>query len=262
MKKKPAIAFTIADDNNLKYVRMLENSLRKFHSEKELPLKIVQGEKLQAYLKDDPHFFYRATPIVAEPLLKEYDLVLKLDADQIITGKLDYILNTTDYDVGTVMNWNRVDPQQYGLVEGWGINPVEYFNCGLVAMRSEKFAHHWNVLCFSDRFDKLQYREQDLLNILCWYGNYNVRCFDHGDGIAQYYCWHGLISKGEWSRAELRGDDIVVPALKDQKSAFGREWTVKVIHWAGGNNAGKMNYRPYFKEEVADRLDYLVSNNE
>lgn len=258
--KKPVIAFTIADEKNMKYAKMLENSLRKFHTEKELPLRIISGDDLKAELANDPHFFYRATPVIGEKLLKEYDLVIKLDADQIITGDLNYILNTKDYDVGTVLNWNRIDPQTYGLVQGWGISPVEYFNCGLVAMRSEKFAHHWAVTCFTPQFDRLQMREQDLLNILCYYGNYNVRCFDHGDGLSDYYSWHGLISKGEWLRAEMKGDKIVVPPDTSSKSAFTREWQIRVIHWAGGSEAEKMNYKTRFNDEVTKRLDYLVSD--
>jgi hypothetical protein len=258
--KKPVIAFTIADEANMPYVRMLENSLRKFHTAEELPLKIVSGEDLKAQLGIDPQFFYRATPIVAEPLMKEYDLVLKLDADQIITGDLNYVLNTKDYDIGTVMNWNTVDPQKYGLVQGWGIQAPEYFNCGFVAMRSEKIVHHWNVVCHTPQFDRLQYKEQDLLNILCYYGNYNVRCFDYGDGIVDYYSWHGLVSKGEWMRTKMDGDKIMVPGLKDSQGAFKRDWQIRVIHWAGGNNGGKMNYKIAFPEDVIARLDYLVSD--
>jgi hypothetical protein len=258
--KKPAIAYTIADEKNMKYAKMLENSLRKFHTEKELPLKIITGDDLKAELANDPNFFYRATPVIGERLLKEYDLVLKLDADQIITGDLNYILNTKDYDVGTVMNWNRIDPKTYGIVQGWGIDKVEYFNCGLVAMRSEQFVHHWTVICFTPQFGRLQMGEQDLLNILCYYGNYNVRCFDHGDGMADYYSWHGLISKGEWLRAEMKGDKIIVPPDTTTKSAFAREWQIRVIHWAGGKDAEKMNYKTRFSDEVSKRLDYLVSN--
>lgn len=260
MTKKPAIAFTIADDKNMPFALMLQNSLRKFHTEEELPLKIITGEDLKSELATDPDFFYRATPVIGERLIKEYDLVLKLDSDQIVTGGLNYILNTKDYDVGTVLNWNRIDPQTYGLVQGWGISPVEYFNCGLVAMRSEAFIHHWMVTAFSPQFSRLQMREQDLLNILCYYGNYNVRCFDHGDGIANYYSWHGLISKGEWLRAKMDGDKIVVPADTSTKSAFAREWQIRVIHWAGGAGAEKMNYKTRFQEDVIKRLDYLVSD--
>ena len=131
MDKKPVFVFTIADDNNLPYAKMLENSFKKFHPT--VPFHIVTGDELAEYTKADPKFFYRATPIIANKYIKEYDLVLKIDADSIVTGSLDYVFNTKDYDIGTVMNWNRVDPQKYGAVGGWGIHPTDYFNCGFVS---------------------------------------------------------------------------------------------------------------------------------
>ncbi len=254
--KKPAIIFTIADDKNLPLAKNLENSLKKFHPT--IPFKVVTGMELNGYLKNDPDFFYRATPIIAEPLAKEYDLVLKIDADSIITGDLDYILNTKDYDVGTVINWNRVDPQKYGLIAGWGIFPPEYFNCGFVAMRSEKFIHHWNTVCHTEQFHRLQYREQDLLNILCYYGNYNVRCFDHGDGIAKYFAYHGLIAKGEWIKAKMVGEKIIIPKGEGDTPFPPNNMELKVIHFGGGKDKNT-NFRTMFQEDVIKRLNYLIS---
>lgn len=251
--KKPVLIVTIADDKNLTLAKQLENSLKKFHPD--VPYTCIQGEELQALLKNDPNFFYRATPILGERYLKEYELVIKIDADSIITGDLSYIWNTKDYDIGTVMNWNRVDPKIYGVVQAQGILPVEYFNCGLVAMRSEDFIHRWNVACFSPQFERLQYREQDILNILCYYGNFNIRCFDHGDGPANYHAWHGLIAKGEWLRAEVKGEKIIIP--KGEDNFPNKDVDLKVIHIAGGQV--KPSYKTLFKEDVIQHLNKLVS---
>lgn len=254
--KKPVLFFTIADQNNLKYAKSLENSFRKFH--KDIPFYIVTGLELEGYLKDDQNFFYRATPILAEKFLEEYELVVKIDADSIVCGDISYIWKTTDYDTGTVINWNRYDQQVYGLVQGWGIQPVEYMNCGLVAMRNKKFVHDWKVLCFSNQFDRMQFKEQDLLNAMIYFGNWNIRCFDHGDGPAKMSAWWGLISKGEWNRVELKGDTMIVPKGLGDTPFPPKEVEVKIIHWAGGKGV-KMNYRSFFSEEVSKRLDYLIS---
>lgn len=254
---KKTLIFSIADEKNLKYEKMFRNSLLKFHPN--IDYHLVTGDELNAYLKDDPHFFYRATPIIAEKFINDYELVLKMDCDQIVAGNLDYIFDTKDYDVGTVINWNRIDPQTYGLVGGWGITPVEYMNCGLVAMRSKEFIKQWKKLCFSPQFDRLQYKEQDLLNALIYFGNFNVRCFDHGDGVAKMSAWWGVISKGEWNKAILKGEKIVVPATGDNFPKNDVE--LKVLHWAGGNdNPEKMNYRTKFSEDIIKRLDFLVSD--
>lgn len=253
--KKPVMIFTIADDVNLPHAKRLEKSLKKFHPD--IPFEIITGDTLKGYTAD-PMFFYRATPILAEKYIKEYDLVIKIDADSIITGSLDYVLNTKDYDVATVINWNRVDPPKYGFVQGWGILPIEYFNCGFIALRSEKFINHWKALCFTPQFDRLQYKEQDLLNAMCYFGNYNVRCLDHGDGVAKMSAWWGLIAKGEWLKAKMVGEDIVIPKGEGPTPFPPKDMTLKVIHFAGGTDKN-VNYKTMFSEDVIKRLDFLVT---
>jgi hypothetical protein len=143
-------------------------------------------------------------------------------------------------------------------VQFQGVFPIEYFNCGLVAMRSKKFVHDWKVLCFSPQFDRNQYKEQDLLNAVCYYGNWNVRCFDHSDGVAKYYAWHGLISKGELPRAIVRDNKIVIPKGEGSTPFPPQDMILKVIHAGGGNQANKMNYKTWVNEEVASKIDELV----
>lgn len=254
-KEDKRVVFTIADDNNLGFARNLEKTFKHFHPD--IEFRIICGVELKERLELDRDFFYRATPKIAEELFNEgYTMVLKIDADSLITGSLDYVFNTTDYDIGTVINWNRIDPRIYGVVQGWGIQPPEYMNCGFVAMRSKRAVHHWRVLCETQQFYRLQYREQDLLNIIIYYGNYNCRCFDMGDGPMGEHGWYGLIAKGEWSRAIMKDGNIVVPQGQDNFPPH--EMKLNVIHWAGGQGSPKMNYRTVFTEEVADYIDSLL----
>lgn len=273
--KKEAIFFTCCDDANFKYAIPFWKSMTKFHSPKEIDMiiyttmkdpkelaKLPEGIKvvdLTRYLKD-PMFFYRQKPILSEPLLDEYELVVGLDCDQLVLGDLNYILNTKDYDVGTVINWNRADPQVFGFVElsRIGITPPEYFNCGLVALRSKAFAHNWLVNCFSPQFDRCQYKEQDILNIMCYFGNWNVRCFDQGDGVAKYYAWHGLIGKGEWNRAEIQGEDIVIPRGFGDTPFPPEDMKIKIVHAGGGAGAPKDNWGLFFNEQVMERINEIT----
>jgi len=275
--KKKVLIFTCADANNFKYTQLMINSLTKFHpvskdvdilvitdveakeAIRQLPKGIIL-EDLKPYLRDDPYFWYRQKPIIAEPYMDDYELVIGMDSDSIVTGSLDYIFDTKDYDIGTVMNWNRSDPLIYGLVQFQGILPPEYFNCGLVAMRNKKFVHDWKVLCFSEQWNRCQYKEQDMLNAMCYYGNWNVRCFDHGDGLAKYYAWHGLLAKGELIRAKMNGDELYIPQGEGDQPFPAVDTLVKVIHTGGGPTPNKLNYRPWFEDEdIIKRLDYLVS---
>lgn len=268
-KKKPVVVFTVADKNNISYAVSLLNSLRKFHDwpvilytdeidQEKLPnitnMTIVD---LGPYLQDRM-FFYRQKPLLSEPLLDEYELVIGLDSDQLILGDLSYILETTDYDVGTVINWNRYDEKIYPAVQGWGIFPAEYFNCGLVALRSKKFAHHWNILCHTAQFDRMQFKEQDLLNALCYFGNYNVRCFDHPDPVKNVTAFWGLIGKGEWNRAILEGNKIVVPKGFGDTPFPPADMEIKVAHMGGGAGTKKDNWGAFFTPEVLTRINSLI----
>lgn len=254
--KKPRIAFTIADANNIKYAQMLEKTVRKFHTEEELPFHIVQAEELAARLKDDPAFFYRATPTVARDLLYDYDTVIKIDADSLVLGNLSYVWTANDFDIGTVLNINRVDPQRYGVVTVANLPPQKYFNAGFVVMKSEAFVEDWYKKCMSDLFNYYQYREQDLLNLICFFGDYHVRCLDYYDMPRNAYNFWGLVSKGEWGHTIMRDGQVVLPRGEDNYPD--RDVTLKVIHWAGGNDGIKMNYRAHFPSEVSDYIDTLV----
>lgn len=250
MKKQ--VAFTIADEANMPYAKMMINSLRKFHAAEELPV-IIYGEDDYKRLKD-PAFYYKSAPLLALPLLQDYELVLKLDADMIFFGKIDHILDDDSYDIGTVLNINRVDPSTYGLVTIQGIQPNEYYNNGLVAMRNKDFVSKWLNLCNSKYFERFQYREQDLLNILAHFGGYNVKCFDSDP---RHPTWNGLVAKGETLRAIRRGDDVVIPKGEDKYPD--QDTVLKCWHKAGGKEK-KMNYRVHFSEEIISYIDWLVGD--
>jgi len=251
-----AVAFTIADNNNLKYAKMMINSLRKWHSEEELPIILIDEEKIKSY--NDPNFFYRATPIIARELIKKYDLVLKLDADQLITGDLNHILNNEDFDVMAPSNINRVDPPMYGKVGFATILPDEYVNCGLVAMRSKEFINQWYQLCFSKHFKRCRYGEQDLLNVLFQYGPFKAINPDLPMNTWEKHTWNGLIAKGESMRMKVEENALILPKADDNYPS--EDVVIKAFHWAGGNSPDKMNYRICFSEDVVSWIDWLVSD--
>lgn len=244
------IAFTVADDNNKKHADKLIKSFHKFHPDIEVK---VYGAKDVGEQKN----YYRSTPLFAKELINDYDLVLKLDADQIITGSLDYLF-TEEYDVGTVLNYNRVDPKSYGDVTVFDVPPQLYVNAGLVAMRSKRFVDHWWGLCETYHFENLRYREQDLLNILVHYGDYLVECFDIPNEVKNYRAWHGLVAKGEYLRIVVKNGKLVVPP--DKEGYPDKETEIKVLHSAGGGNEPKIgdSYRTLFSEEVIKHIDGLI----
>lgn len=245
------IAFTIADEKNRPMADKMINSLHHFHPD--IEVKVYGAEDIGA-----PENWYRQKPLFAKDLIKDYDLVLGLDCDQIITGSLDYLF-TQEYDVAVVQNYSRSDIREYGPVGVHDIDPLKYFNCGVVAMQSKRFVDHWWALCTSYHFTapQNQYREQDLLNILCHYGDYKVLNLDEYNPELDYSAWHGLLSKGEWHRMELQDGKLILPKADDRYPERDKE--IKVMHFAGGQgNQNKMKYRLYCSEEVIEYLDMLT----
>ena len=206
MKKKPLVFFSIADKNNMEYATKMANSLKHFHPN--IPIELISGEVLDGALKRDPMFFYRATPVIASQLIKEYEVVVKIDSDSVVCDKLDEAW-TGDFDVKVVLNSNPREFKKYP-VSVWDINPIhEYINCGFVSMKSEEFITHWHKLCYTNHFNNYQMKEQDLLNIMVHYGNYKAQLLDNGDSF-----W-GLSSKGYWPQVELRKDKLILPANEE-----------------------------------------------
>jgi len=242
------VFFTIAGDPvNLGYAQKMEKSFHHFHPD--IRLEIFGEEEIKK--ANDPNIFYRATPLYGRILLEKYPLVIKIDADSVVTGKLDHIIDDKTYDVGCVLNWNRVDPPRYNFpLTVWDIPMQDYMNCGFVAMRSLPFVNQWWRLCLNPKFFNYRFREQDLLNIMYHYGDYSVKCFDHSNQ------WHGLVSKGEWLNFEKRGEEIFLPIVDKYPDA---EKKIKVIHFAGGEIPDKMNFRKYFKGDV---MQYLIDLTE
>lgn len=244
MKK---VFWSIADNQNIKYFEMLKSSFQKFHLNEEL---LLIGEK-EIQDSRDNHIFYRATPYFTKYLMEQgYDWVCKLDADQIVTGNLDHIWEE-DYDVAVVNNSNPREMKQV-VVRVWDIHPLSYINCGFVVCKSKRFVDHWLGLCRSSHFESYQYREQDLLNILVFYGDYKVKYLDNSRK------WHGLISKGYWANIERRDNELWLPQNNEWPLLEDKQ--IVCLHYAGGKRSDKwrdLNIR--FKTDVAHYLKKLTS---
>lgn len=244
MKKKVCF-FSIADKNNMKFFEMMKNSLKNFHPD--IPLLLWDEDKIGRYKDND--FFYRATPIIAKELIEEYECVIKIDADSIVTGNLSHVWED-DYDVALVNNSNPREMKTYPVTV-FNINPLAYVNAGFVAMKSKRFIEHWYKQCFSPHFFNFQMREQDILNIITQYGDYKVKRLDEGKK------YHGLASKGYWPDLILRDNKLYLPQTEGWPPEGEKQ--IVCLHWAGGKDPDKMNFNLRFKPEVIERLKWLTT---
>ncbi len=220
-------------EQNSRFYGQFERSLRKFHPDVEL--RRVDNPDPQ-----DTDFWYRAKPLIASELFKEgYTTVIGADADQIVLGSLQDVLeDTEDYDVGVVLN----DPSW--SIQIWDIQPV--INNGFVIMKNAAFVEHWKRLCLSAHFPKYQYREQDLLNILASdYGNYRVK-FLETDKL------YGECAKPFLASATLEDGKVMIPTPIGSKQLC-------LWHAGGGNTADKGNFRIRFSPEVVTRIEELIT---
>jgi lipopolysaccharide biosynthesis glycosyltransferase len=240
------IVFTIADEKNMPFAKMMEKSFKHFHPD--VPLIIYGDKEIKESNIPTPHFFYLSTPYFARQLIKEYEQCVKIDADSIITAPLEIIDSPENFDVGVVFNWTR--DAYSNQVKVWDITPQGYFNNGFVVFRSEELINHIWKLCNEAYFPNYQFREQDMLNIVAYYGNYKVKVLDINNS------WYGLQSKSEWNKAIMQNGKIVIPKGKDMFPMMDK--TLRVIHYAGGEQGVKGNYKIYFNEEVSSYIDSLI----
>jgi hypothetical protein len=239
-------AFTIADEKNLPWAKSLEKSFKHFHPD--IPFIIMGDQAINGTGIPRPHIFYVATPLFARGLFKDYEQIIKIDADSIITAPLEIIDSPEDFDVGVVFNWTR--DAISNTVKVWDVTPQGYFNNGFVVFRNKRLVDHIWKLCNEQYISNYPYREQDMLNIVCYYGNYKVKALDTGSS------WYGLRSKSEWNKAIMRDGLMVIPKGKDLFPE--QDKTIRCIHWAGGNVDTKMNYRVYFQQEVQNYIDEIL----
>lgn len=253
--KKPVVAFTVADNKNLHHAQALVNSIRKFYTEEELPI-VVYGQEVLDQIQD-PGKFYKQKPLFGSMLIDQYETVIGMDADMICLGKFDHFWKG-DFDFAPVLNFNRADFKQYGPITFPPLDPTEYMNAGLVVMKNPQFVRHWLNLCNGKYFEKMQYREQDFLNILYHFGDYKVKCLDYKTESGEI-TWNGLISKGEHHRAELRNGEVWLPGNPEEGYPI-EDVRLTFLHTAGGQGEKKIldTFRVYFTEEVADYIASLI----
>ena len=269
-KKKFAILVTGLNPNYLLLANKMINSLRKTNPDIEKIADIVlytQADALRhgfTMLPNDLKMRYM-TPIFVNELLETYECVARLDSDMIITGDITHIFDGA-FDVAVVQNGNpREIKSQVALmgrpVTVWDIDPIDYVNCGFVVVKSKRFAKHWLSLCTEQRAH-YQFYEQDFLNILCFYGDYNVRFLDR-EANNEYF---GLVSKGYWSEVVLKDKQLILPKNSGTEQDLwpvDADKTIKCIHVAGGADPTKFNYDwlpSRFQPEVAEHLKLLTEN--
>lgn len=214
---KNTVFFTIVDDRHYfsEGTHILINSFKRFHPD--IDLVVYRQNTVDKIFKEKGINFFQAKPTFAKLLVKDYELVVNIDADHVICSRLDDVLDG-DYEVGGPWNFN--DYENSGFEN---ITEKMYVQAGMVASRNPKF---WDIWEKANK-DAMKYmrKENDTLNLV-WYNDPKVKKMKRviWDKKKGYY---GCKSLGREPEFYIENDKLMC-----------RGEQVKAYHFARGSNFG------------------------
>jgi hypothetical protein len=225
----------------------LERSAKYFHPE--IPFFTFKSDAINKEFAKDPRVNWCTIhPVITSRLVDYFDLVVHFDADSIITGPLDAVIEG-DYEVAGVRCNNDLgkagaDP---GITyEDIGVD--RYLNTGLVAATNKQFWSEWSHLTLTQSFP---YGEGGSFNKIFYSGKYKTKLLDPLDAEV-YYGISGLNGNSPashyetWKEIKIKDHEMYI---WDKK--------VKVIHQAG--SGGKYRFQPHlFNKEALAYLETIT----
>jgi len=227
--------FTIVDDQYYNQVGTPQfiNSFKRFHPD--VDLIVFRQDIIDDIFKVKNINFYMAKPAFANILTPHYDLVVNIDADHIILGRLDEILKG-DYDIACPINKNDFENTS---VEN--VTEDMFLQGGLVASTNKDF---WNIWEEKNK-DAMKYKckENDVMNLVI-YNDCKDMKLKILDKDKDYYGCKSLNREGEFY-------------MKDNKVMCRKE-QVFAYHHAKGAVFPKLQFdKMGFTQEVVKFMNYL-----
>lgn len=230
--------FTIVDDNYYYPVgtHILVNSFKKFHPD--IDLIVFRQDQIDKTFFLKGINFYQAKPTFAKLLTKDYDRIINIDSDTIITGRLDEVLDT-DWEVGGVWNFNLYENSYFD-----NIKATDYVQAGMVGATNPLFWDIWEKA--NKEAMKYVRQENDVLNKV-WYEDPQVSQMKRliWDREKNYL---GCKALGMEDQMYVEDDKLM---LNGQQ--------VKSYHWARGGKMPKMQFdNGWFRPEVTNFLNKIA----
>lgn len=231
----------------------LKNSARYFHPDIQFP---IHGDNIinEVKIKYPWSSWYTFDPLIAEYYIDEYELIVHIDADSLVTGPLDELL-LGDFDIAGVRNNNdigltsRTGGVNCSATPGRDRIP-DSLNAGLIASTSKAF---WAEFKERNRTEAAGYPfgEQCVFNRIFWEGKYKAKMLDPVGsnvyyGTSQMIC-EGNILETAWKRLYMQNGEL----YSDNKK-------VKIIHNADGHRIPKLQYQNYVNPDVRNFLDTIT----
>lgn len=232
------VFFTIVDDRYYHAVgtEILINSFKKFHPE--IDLVIFRQDMINKVFAEKKVNFYNCKPTFAKILVPHYDKVVNIDADTIILGRLDKIIDSK-WEVGAV--WNKNDYED-ATVDN--VTEDMYVQAGMVGSSNPTFWDIWEIE--NKNALKLLRQENDVLNQI-WYNNPIVKKMDRviWDKDKDYMGCKSLGREGEFY-------------INDGKIMCRKQQVLAYHSAKGGANMPKFQFeRMGFGDKVRQYMEYL-----
>lgn len=245
---KPIVFYTFISDNYYQPIGTpkLINSFKRFHPD--IPLVIFRQDVVDAIIDPSKKFmggqvnWLNAKPMFAKLLTDKYELVVNIDADTVILGRLDELIDDKSYDVGSVMNFNDFENRSFD-----NITAEMYLQAGLVASRRPEFWDIWMQSSLKENWH-MKCAENDTLNMVVYDdlvpAGWKLKIFDKDKDY-----W-GCKALGRESEFTVLGEKVMC-----------RGEQVKAYHHAKGPGAlPKLQFEKMgFKQDVVNFMNYVSS---
>ena len=285
MTKKVAISTWCTDDYvDLIGLDKLHNSIKHFHPE--IDHVIVDSKMTKEIEKEIPWMknIWMMAPSCL-PLANDYDMVIHLDGDAVVTGPLDEMINSTAEIIGVRNNNSLNQAGAHGGItirhmapfgDGSDIPLQGFINAGMIAAQGKDFWEDWHDVNsqVADVTNKGYYNpgwgdENDTLNQIFHSDKYNSEVIDPiGSGVS--YGLSNVWGTGNnhwesWSQIYVKDDRLYLNDMIKEgwNMVQGDPMCIKVLHQAGGSIAAELNrsaggFRNWMKTVVSDEVkDYL-----
>lgn len=230
-----SVAFTAVSDN-LYYpegTHIFINSFKRWHPE--IDLVVFRQDVVDKLFKEKNINWYQAKPYFAE-LLFDYDLIVNIDADTIITGRLTEVFDNVDYEVGAVWNFNDYENASFE-----NITEEMYLQAGMVASTKKSFWKKWQKYN-KNAMDYLR-KENDTLNLLVYNDKkkFKLKIFDKDKN------YYGCKSLGREPTFYIEDDKLMC-----------RGEQILAYHFARGNVFPKLDFPNMpVKDEVKEWMSKI-----
>lgn len=212
----------------------LITSFKRFHPD--IDLIVFRDDVINQMFAKYPWLnWLNSKPAFAKLLTDEYDLVVNIDADTVVTGRLESVL-AGDYEVGSVTNFNDYENRHVEEV-----TDQMYLQAGLVASTSPVFWDMW-LAENKEKASKYLCAENDTLNFVAYRNPWKLKIFDKDEG------YMGCKSLGREGEFEVKDEQL-----------WCRGERVYAYHHAKGPGAlPKLVFENMgFKPEVVDYLNAI-----